>query len=162
MLSAKLKTGSIKLCPSLPPPSPTATGVSSPLGSLGSLYVQEEPAPWVAGSSAQNPNSIADYLLKAVPQFPHLQSGYDLSLLHTEGTAARTALDHTSKRVSRQRTSRLCISQKMLLNSPWKSQSLRHSIHPVAQHPRNSRLVKFYCGSTENNLLSLLLPQPGG
>lgn len=116
MLSAKLKTGGIKLYPSLPPPAPSSDWHVQSSWQPREPLPPEESAASATGSSAQNPHSSADYLIKSVPQFPHLQSGYDLSLLHAVGTETCTALDRMSKHVSRQRTSRLCISQIMLLN----------------------------------------------
>jgi len=153
MLSAKSKAGSTKLYPSPPPPAPAVTGVSSPPGSLGSLYLQEESAASVTGSSAQNPKSIAGYLIKSAPQPPHLKSGYCLFLLHTVGTEACTAPDHMSQHVSQaclqaKNSTTLHFTDNAIELSPWKSQSLRHSIYPAAQHPRNSSLAKFY--SREN------------
>lgn len=129
MLSAKLKTEGVKLCPSLPPPCPNSRRCVQPSWQL------REPLPCSIGHREGSTKARLHCWLPAqsVPQFPHLWCRHDLSLPYTVGQT-RTAPDRMPKHVSRQRAVRLCISGVTLLNFLGK----RHGMCKAVWHPRNS------------------------
>lgn len=166
MLSAKLKTGSIKLYPSLPPPSRNSDWC------VQSSWQLREPLPpgriccvshrklstksrlhcWLPDQVCSSVSPPAKWIWPFPPSHCRDRG------LYSPGSYVQACLQAKNIKT-------LHFTDNAIELSPWKSQSLKHSIYPVAQHPRNSSLVKFYSGSTagENRqkkiiLLSILLP----